>query len=259
MKIPMYQVDAFTNERFRGNPAAVCILQNWLPDDTMQEIATENNLAETAFVILKTIPFELRWFTPTTEVDLCGHATLATAYVFKEYLGYQANEIEFKTKSGILKAQFDRDFISLIFPRRQAEPCSVPNDLLLGLNVKPIEVLKSRDYLVVLNNEKEVTSLSPDFERLKTLDCLGVIVTSRGETADFVSRFFAPKNGIDEDPVTGSSHTTLIPYWSQRLGKNKLTALQLSKRGGKLLCEDLGSTVKISGQAITYLVGEITV
>lgn len=259
MKIPIYQIDAFTDERFRGNPAAVCPLQEWLPDETMQKIAAENNLAETAFVVSKGSSFELRWFTPKIEVDLCGHATLATAYTFKEHLDYQPDEIEFKTKSGILKIQFGGDFISMIFPRRPAEPCDAPENLLQGISIKPAEVLKSRDFLVVLKSEDEVTELRPDFEKLKLVDALGVIVTATGKNADFVSRFFAPRVGINQDPVTGSSHSTLVPYWSRRLRKNKLVALQLSERGGKLFCEDLGDKVKIAGKAVTYLTGEITV
>jgi PhzF family phenazine biosynthesis protein len=259
MKIPIYQIDAFTDERFRGNPAAVCILQEWLPDETMQKIAAENNLAETAFVVSKKNSFELRWFTPKTEVDLCGHATLATAYAFKEHLDYQHDEIDFKTKSGILKIIFGGDFISMIFPRRPPEICKAPEELLRGINVQPVEVLKSRDFLVILDAEEDVIQLKPDFEKLKSVDALGVIVTAKGRDADFVSRFFAPKVGINEDPVTGSSHSTLIPYWSKKLSKNKLVALQLSERGGKLFCEDLGDKVKIAGKAVTYLTGEITV
>ena len=259
MKIPIYQIDAFTDERFHGNPAAVCILDEWLPDETLQDIAAENNLAETAFVVSKDNIFELRWFTPKIEIDLCGHATLATAYIYKEYLNYQLSEISFKTKSGILKVIFDADALSMIFPRRPAEPCDIPDQLADGINTKPLDVLKSRDYLVVLSHEDEVRNLNPDIEKLKVPDCLGVIVTARGKNVDFVSRFFAPNGGISEDPVTGSSHSTLIPYWARRLEKNKLTALQLSKRGGKLFCEDLGNQVKIGGKAVTYLLGNIIV
>jgi len=259
MNIPIYQIDAFTGERFRGNPAAVCILQEWLPDKTMQNIAAENNLAETAFVVDKNGNIELRWFTPAIEVDLCGHATLATAFVFKEHLDYRPDEISFKTKSGILKVEFGGNVLSLLFPKREAAKCVPPNLLLQGIDKKPVEVLKSRDYLVVLENEQDVRSVTPDFSKLKDVDSLGVIVTAAGNDVDFVSRFFAPQAGINEDPVTGSSHTTLIPYWSTRLRKKQMVALQLSARGGKLYCEDLGEKVKISGQAVTYLVGEITV
>lgn len=259
MKIPIYQIDAFAEERFRGNPAAVCVLQDWLPDQIMQNIAAENNLAETAFVVEKNGNYELRWFTPAVEVDLCGHATLATAYAFKEHLGYKQDEIIFRTKSGLLKAEYGGNVVSLVFPKREAQPCAAPESLLSALDVKPIEVMKSRDYLVVLKSEDEVRGVTPDFRKLKEVDSLGVIVTAQGKEADFVSRFFAPQAGIDEDPVTGSAHTTLIPYWSRRLRKKNMTALQLSKRGGKLYCDDIGDTVKISGKAVSYLTGEITV
>lgn len=259
MMIPIYQIDAFTEDRFRGNPAAVCILQEWLPDSTLQNIAAENNLAETAFVVEKNGNFELRWFTPAVEVDLCGHATLATAFVFKEHLNYAHDSISFKSQSGILKAEFGGNLISLVFPARPGQSCTAPSLLLEGLDVKPVETLKSRDYMVVLKDENEIRNLAPDFRKLKEVDALGVIVTAPGTNVDFVSRFFAPQAGIDEDPVTGSSHTTLVPYWSQKLRKKSLSAMQLSKRGGKLYCEDLGDKVKISGRAITYMVGEITV
>ncbi len=259
MKIPIYQIDAFAEERFRGNPAAVCVLQDWLPDQLMQDIAAENNLAETAFVVEKNNNYELRWFTPVVEVDLCGHATLATAFAFKEHLGYKPDEIVFRTKSGLLKAEYGGNVVSLVFPKREAEPCVAPELLLRALDVRPVEVMKSRDYLVVLESEDEVRGVAPDFKKLKEVECLGVIVTAQGKEADFVSRFFAPQAGIDEDPVTGSAHTTLIPYWSRKLRKKNMTALQLSKRGGKLFCDDLGDKVKISGKAVTYLAGEITV
>ncbi|HUI29646.1 MAG TPA: PhzF family phenazine biosynthesis protein [Candidatus Acidoferrales bacterium] len=258
MKIPIYQVDAFTDEKFHGNPAAVCILQEWISDGSMQKIAAENNLAETAFVVEKNRNFELRWFTPAVEVDLCGHATLATAYVFKEHLGYQPEEIAFKTKSGILKVIFGGNIMSMIFPSRPGIVVEAPQELLEGIKIKPSEVLKSvEDFMVVLRSEDEVSELRPDLDLLKKLDCRGTIVTSRGNEVDFVSRFFAPQAGIPEDPVTGSSHTTLIPYWSRKLNKKSMTALQISQRRGKLFCEDLGDKVKIAGKALTYMIGEI--
>jgi len=260
MKFPIYQIDAFTDERFRGNPAAVCILQEWLPDETMQNIAAENNLAETAFVVSRGSSLELRWFTPKIEVDLCGHATLATAYVFKEHLNYEPDEISFKTRSGILKVIFGGNIMSMLFPSRPGTVCEAPLQIVEGIKVQPLEVLKSvEDYMVVLRNEGEVVGLKPDLENIRKLEGRGVIVTSQGNEVDFVSRFFAPHAGIDEDPVTGSSHTTLIPYWSKKLNKRSMTALQVSKRGGKLFCEDLGERVKIAGKAVTFLVGEITV
>ncbi|HQT91680.1 MAG TPA: PhzF family phenazine biosynthesis protein, partial [Candidatus Kryptobacter bacterium] len=198
MEIPIYQIDAFTDERFRGNPAAVCMLNEWLPDKTLQDIAAENNLAETAFVVEKNGNIELRWFTPAVEVDLCGHATLATAYAFKEHLSYEGDEINFKTKSGLLKVVYGGDIMSMIFPRRPAEPYSAPGELAEALRARPSEVLKSRDFLVVFEHEEEVKAIEPDFEKIRSLDCLGVIVTAPGKNADFVSRFFAPQAGINE-------------------------------------------------------------
>ncbi len=259
MQIPIYQIDAFTDERFRGNPAAVCMLDGWLPDKTLQDIAAENNLAETAFVVAKNNNIELRWFTPAVEVDLCGHATLATAYAFKEHLEYESDEISFKTKSGILKVVYGGDMMSMIFPRRAAAQYQGEKEVAAALRAEPSEVLKSRDLLAVFDSEDEVRAIDPDFEKIRKLDCLGVIVTAPGKNADFVSRFFAPQAGINEDPVTGSAHTTLIPYWSQKLRKKQLAAMQVSRRGGKLFCEDLGDMVKISGKAVTYLVGHISV
>lgn len=259
MKIPIYQIDAFTDERFRGNPAAVCILDGWLPDLTLQNIAAENNLAETAFVVEKSNNIELRWFTPALEVDLCGHATLATAYAFKEHLDYEQDEINFRTKSGILKVVYGGDIMSMIFPRRPAVPTSALDEISAALRARPSEVLKSRDLMAVFDSEDAVRSIEPDFEKIKKLDCLGVIVTAQSKDVDFVSRFFAPQAGINEDPVTGSAHTTLIPYWSEKLRKKQMTALQVSKRGGKLFCEDLGDKVKIAGKAVTFLTGTIIV
>ena len=259
-KIPIYQIDAFTAERFRGNPAAVCILQEWLPDETMQNIAAENNLAETAFVVSKGNSHELRWFTPKVEVDLCGHATLATAFVFKEHLNYEPEEMSFRTRSGVLKVVFGGNIMSMLFPSRPGTICEPPRQVIDGIKVQPVEVLKSvEDFMVVLRNEAEVVGLKPDLGIISKLEGRGMIVTSRGNEVDFVSRFFAPHAGIDEDPVTGSSHTTLIPYWSKKLHKKSMIALQVSKRGGRLFCEDLGDKVKIAGKAVTYLTGEITV
>jgi predicted PhzF superfamily epimerase YddE/YHI9 len=257
LKIPIYHVDAFTDAVFHGNAAAVCVLDSW-PDDTLlQDIAFENNLSETAFVVGRESPFELRWFTPVMEVDLCGHATLAAAFVYREYLGYSEKEIVFSTMSDLLTVIYNDGLLTMLFPRRPAGPCDVPDRLISGLGVHPLEVLKSRDYLVVLNDEEEVRSLRPLFEDLRLPDCLGIIATAPGREVDFVSRFFAPNGGVDEDPVTGSAHSTLIPYWSKRLKKNSLTAQQVSKRGGVLWCEDLESSVKISGRAVGYHSGII--
>ncbi len=259
MNIPIYQIDAFTDERFRGNPAAVCILEGWLPDKVLQSIAEENNLAETAFVVRKNNNIELRWFTPALEVDLCGHATLATAYAFKEHLDYKEDEISFKTKSGILEVIYGGDMMSMIFPRREGAVYSGVDEIAAALGAIPTEVFKARDIMAVFEDEGCVRALEPNFDKVKKLECLGVIATAPGKNADFVSRYFAPQAGINEDPVTGSAHTTLIPYWSARLRKKQLAAMQISRRGGKLFCEDLVDKVKIAGKAVTYLTGTIAV
>jgi PhzF family phenazine biosynthesis protein len=261
MKLPLYQVDAFAERPFSGNPAAVVVLDSWLPYETMQAIAAENNLAETAFVLKGGSPHGLRWFTPEIEMDLCGHATLATAFVFREYLGCSEKSVSFATKSGILSVEYDGDLLLMNFPRRPGEAAEAPKELIEGLRLKkpPFEVLKSRDWLVALESESEVRALKPDFRALALPGVVGVIVTAPGEEVDFVSRFFAPNAGIPEDPVTGSSHSTLIPYWAGRLGKAKLEARQLSKRGGSLSCEDLGERVIIGGRAVSYLEGTIKV
>ncbi len=257
MKIPLYQIDAFTSTLFRGNPAAVCPLEEWLEDQQMQAIAAENNLSETAFLVPRDDYYDLRWFTPVTEVDLCGHATLASAYVVFQFLNTALTRVEFSTKSGILAVERDGSLLSMNFPSRPASPCDIPDDLAQALGVQPKEVLLSRDYLILYESEDIVRSLHPNMEQLLKLDCLGIIVTARGKDVDFVSRFFAPKAGIPEDPVTGSAHCTLVPYWSQKLNKKRLHALQVSQRGGELFCEDLDDRVKISGHAVTYLEGFI--
>lgn len=259
MRIPIYQIDAFTDERFKGNPAAVCPLNEWIDDDLMQKIAAENNLAETAFFVKKDHEYELRWFTPTKEVDLCGHATLATAYVICTYLEKDLENIKFHTKSGILEVYKEGDLFTLVFPSRGGEKCEAPEALIKGLGKVPKEVYKARDYLAVFEREEDILNLDLNMDELKKLDTFAVIVTAPGQEADFVSRFFAPKAGIDEDPVTGSAHCTLVPYWKNKLNKSELVALQLSERGGKLYCTDLGEKVKISGQAVAYLEGYIHV
>ena len=257
MRVPIYQIDAFTSEQFKGNPAAVCPLKEWINDDLMQNIAAENHLSETAFFVKKGHEYELRWFTPKGEVDLCGHATLASAYVIFTYLDERITKVVFQTKSGRLEVARKGNLLTMIFPSREGEKCDVPEALIQGLGKKPQEVYLSRDYMAVFETEEDIRDLVLDMEALRQLDGLGVIVTARGNEADFVSRFFAPKLGVNEDPVTGSSHCTLIPYWKRVLGKNDLVALQLSERGGKLFCTDLGEKVKISGEAVTYLVGYI--
>lgn len=259
MKIPYYHVDAFTSSRFGGNPAGVCPLKEWLPDEILQKIAMENNLSETAFTVAGQDHFELRWFTPATEIDLCGHATLATAFVIVNYLEPSARTVRFHSKSGGLAVEWDGEILVLDFPARPPERCPASEALSRGLGRQPVELWRSRDYLAVFSTPEEVLALKPDFQQLGQLDSLGVIVTAPGDGVDFVSRFFAPQVGIPEDPVTGSAHCTLIPYWSQRLAKKKLTARQISARGGELFCQDAGERVKIGGKAVTYLTGEIEI
>jgi len=256
MKIPLYQIDAFTNKIFSGNPAAVCPLEQWLDDHQMQSIAAENNLSETAFFVKKDDYYELRWFTPKVEVDLCGHATLASAFVIFNYIDHAAQSVSFKTKSGMLQVKREGKLLSMDFPARKAVSCQTPEQLIQGLGKqKPKEVLLSRDYLVVYDSEDIIRSLNPDMNLLMNLNALGIIVTSVGDHSDFVSRFFAPGVGVPEDPVTGSAHCTLIPYWSEKLGKKKLHAFQVSLRGGELFCEDMGERVKIAGNAVRYSEG----
>lgn len=258
MKIPYYHVDVFTDNLFRGNPAGVCLLPSgWLADDVMQRIALENNISETAFVIEQGDGYGLRWFSPTMEIDLCGHATVASAHVLFNERGLDVPQVSFDTKSGAVSVQKSGDKLVLDFPSRPPEQCDPPENLPEVLGKAPLEVWRSRDYLVVFQDEGDIRAIEPDFDRIQDWDCLGVIVTAPGKGVDFVSRFFAPAAGIKEDPVTGSAHSTLIPYWTERLGKKDLHALQLSKRGGELFCEDAGARVKIGGNAVTYLQGEI--
>mgnify|MGYP001550159165 CR=1 FL=1 len=259
MTAPIYQADAFTNSVFGGNPAAVVPLDHWPNDKVLQNIATENNLSETAFFLSKGDSYELRWFTPKVEVDLCGHATLATAHVLFEHLSYNKEVIYFNTvHHGFLRASRKGDLIALDFPATPATPVQCPDALSDALGTSSFEVFASRDLMAVFGSEEEIMGLKPDFNTLKTLPQLGLIVTAPGRNADFVSRFFAPNAGIDEDPVTGSAHSTLIPYWSARLGKTRLFGRQLSARGGELFCEHLGDRVEIAGRAKTYLKGEIS-
>ncbi|HEX5222742.1 MAG TPA: PhzF family phenazine biosynthesis protein [Verrucomicrobiae bacterium] len=259
MKLPYYEVSAFTTNPFGGNPAGVCPLQAWLPDAVLQGIAANNNLPETAFTVPRGSDFNLRWFTPTVEMDLCGHATLAAASVLFNERGLTGNEVRFHSRSGVLSVARDGDVLTLDFPSRPPTPCGAPDALARGLGANPGEVLKARDFLAVFASEAEVRALKPDFAVLKTLDCLGIIVTAPGSDCDLVSRFFAPAAGVDEDPVTGSAHCTLIPYWSQRLGKAQLFARQVSARGGELFCEHVNDGVRIGGRAVHYLRGEIEV
>jgi len=260
MKINLYQVDAFSDHLFGGNPAAVCPLEEWLPVKTMQNIAMENNLPETAFFVKKDAQFEIRWFTPLVEVDLCGHATLASAHVIFNHLDWDRPSISFLSRSGILVVTRKGEMITLNFPSDDVHPADPPEGLLASLNVKPLESYAGNtDIMLILDSQKAVELLEPDFGLMKKSGGRGVVVTARGDDVDFVSRFFAPQVGIDEDPVTGSAHTTLTPYWSKKLGKSELTAMQLSRRKGRLWCKYLGDRVEISGHAITYLTGQIVI
>ena len=259
LSIPIYQVDAFSDKLFGGNPAAVCPLKEWLPAPQMQKIALENNLAETAFFIPMGKDFEIRWFTPESEVDLCGHATLATAHVLFSHLNFEGDTIHFHTlNAGTLTVSCHDDLYTLNFPSRVPQSCEVPAGLIEALGgKKPVAVLRSRDYFIVYETEADVLALKPNFAALSRIESLGFVVTAPGDNSDFVSRFFAPSAGIDEDPVTGSAHCNLIPYWAERLGKFKLHAFQVYARRGELWCENKGDRVLMSGKAVTYLKGEI--
>jgi predicted PhzF superfamily epimerase YddE/YHI9 len=257
-RIPYFEVDAFANQLFRGNPAGICPLAQWLDDALMQNIAAENNLAETAFFVRRGDDYDLRWFSPMIEIDLCGHATLASAFIVFSELGFRGDIVHFHSKSGRLTVSQNGDVLTLDFPSRPPGQCTVPDALVKGLGKKPAEILKARDYFCIFADAQDVLSLRPDFSVLGTLD-QKVIVTAPGMDCDFVSRFFAPTAGVNEDPVTGSAHCTLIPYWSRRLGKKKMFARQLSKRGGELFCEDAGERVGIGGNAVLYSRGEIEI
>lgn len=260
-KFPLYQVDAFTSKVFSGNPAAVCLLDHWLDDSILQAIAAENNLSETAFLIRNAEGFDLRWFTPLTEVTLCGHATLASAFVLFNHHKWPEETIRFQTrKSGELTVTQREDLLEMNFPARPTHAQSPLPGLEEALGVTPREVLGStEDLLVVLESEKTVKRVQPDFEALNVISERGIIVTAKGDHSDFVSRFFAPRVGIAEDPVTGSAHCVLAPYWAHVLGKKELHAFQVSKRGGELFCRYTGERVKISGKAVLYMEGSITV
>ncbi len=259
-RIPIFQVDAFTDQLFKGNPAAICPLDQWLSDEQMQAIALENNLSETAFFVRDGDGYALRWFTPATEVDLCGHATLAVAFVIMNCLSPGERSVSFRTRSGQLKVTREGDRYALDFPARPPEHCQPHPRLVEALGTVPLEILAARDYLVVYRDESDVRTLQPNMELLAQMDRFAVIVTAPGrEGIDFVSRFFAPAKGVPEDPVTGSAHCTLIPYWAKRLNKTRLHALQVSPRGGELFCEQRGDRVTIAGRAALYLEGTIRV
>ncbi len=261
MKLKIYQVDAFTEKVFGGNPAAVCPLDEWLSDELMQHIAMENNLAETAFYVKENNQFLIRWFTPEVEVDLCGHATLATAHVLFNHENHQGNHIPFySSRSGELTVEKNEDLLTLNFPADVFQEMEIPNSIDECFNSRPIEAFKGKtDFMFVFKNESEILDMIPDFSAINALGGRGVIITAPGNEVDFVSRFFAPQSGITEDPVTGSAHTTLTPYWAEKLGKDRLTAIQLSARKGYLQCKLLGERVEISGNAVTYMKGEIEI
>lgn len=260
MKIRLYQADAFTKNLFGGNPAAICPLDTWPDDPMLQNIAMENNLAETAFYIKNENVFHIRWFTPNTEVDLCGHATLACAHViFSEY-NFPGNELTFDSRSGKLTVRKENNLLILNFPSDKLEKVSLSQKLIAALGATPLEAYKGReDYMLVYHSQEQIESIKPDFRKLAEVEARGIIVTARGKDCDFVSRFFAPAFAIDEDPVTGSAHTSLTPYWSAKLGKTELNAIQLSKRRGYLQCKYLGERVEIAGEAKLYLRGEIEI
>jgi len=263
-KIKIYQIDAFTDKLFKGNPAAICILNKWISDELMQSIGYENNLAETAFVVPKGKDFEIRWFTPSIEVDLCGHATLAAAFVLFDLNNYSDSDSEIKfisPRSGLLTVTKEKDMLFLDFPTDTLQLINNEKDIVekcIGIN--PIEIYKGKtDYIAIINKENELKRLQPDLEKISKLESRGLVVTAQGDNVDFVSRFFAPQSGIDEDPVTGSTHTSLTPLWSKKLSKDKLTAYQLSERGGHLMCELKGKRCLIGGKARLYMIGEINI
>ena len=259
MKLRIYQVDAFTDKLFCGNPAAICPLENWLPDGILQNIAQENNLAETGFYVKNSDHYQLRWFTPTVEVDLCGHATLAAAHVLFHHENHPGNEINFHShRSGALKVTRTNGHLTLNFPTDVFAEVPLTQALTKCFDTEPKKAYRGKtDYLLVFDSEAEIKELQPNLNQIAKLDSRGVIATAKGQTVDFVSRWFGPRVGVNEDPVTGSAHTTLTPYWSKILGKDELTAMQLSARKGYLACKNLGNRIEISGNARTYLVGEI--
>ncbi|QOQ73833.1 PhzF family phenazine biosynthesis protein [Pseudomonas poae] len=257
MKLDIYQVDAFSQQPFGGNPAAVCPLTEWLPDEQLQNIAAENNLSETAYFVPRGDFYELRWFTPEVEVDLCGHATLAAAWVLIHQLADAPEVLRFATRSGELRVTRNGDELAMDFPAKQPQPCEPPSGLLNALGIEHAEVFAADDYIVLVDDAAQIAALTPDFARLKGLPKRGIAVTAKSTRFDFVSRWFGPNVGVNEDPVTGSAHTSLAPFWAERLGKSILTAEQGGKRRGQLRCELKGDRVIISGHAVLYLQGVI--
>ncbi len=260
MKLTMYQVDAFADRLFAGNPAAVIVTRQELPADLMQAIAAENNLAETAFAVRGDKGMAIRWFTPTLEVDLCGHATLAASHVLFRHLGEEASQLTFCSRSGPLHVRLEDELLYLDFPVDHLKPVAASSDLLEGLGAQPVEIWRGRDdHLAIFDSEDTVAQLQPRMSALARVPSRGVIASAAGRSYDFVSRFFGPRAGVPEDPVTGSAHTTLTPYWANKLGKNPLRARQISSRGGDVHCRLVGDRVVMGGKAVTYLVGEIAV
>ncbi len=261
MKLPIFQIDAFSDKVFMGNPACVVPLENWLQDEVLLKIAQENAVAETAFFVRKGKNFHLRWFTPDIEMDLCGHATLATAHCILSELKLESEKVIFETLSGELEVSLDNGRYLMDLPRRDPIAATLPNEIKNALNIQPVEVLKSRDYLLVYKNQKEIEDVVVNREIFDQININpgGVIITAKGDHYDFVSRFFTPQATILEDPVTGSAHCTLTPYWSKILNKNIMNAQQISKRKGELICELKKERVKISGKAITYSKGNLII
>lgn len=258
MELTIFQIDAFSDKVFGGNPAGVIPLESWLSDDIMQKIANENNLSETAFFVKENEHYHVRWFTPVIEVDLCGHATLGSAYVIFNELNHEGNKIRFKSRSGELIVEKSGDLLTLDFPADEIHPVELSEELAACFEDKPIEVIKGKtDYLFVFEDEKVIRNIKPNLSQISTLDARGVIVTAQGSDTDFVSRFFGPQSGVNEDPVTGSAHTTLTPFWAEKLNKTEFTAKQLSQRQGSLQCTLDGNRVKIAGVATKYLEGKI--
>lgn len=259
MEIPIYQVDAFASQMFAGNPAAVCPLEAWLPDDVMQAIAAENNLSETAFFVRRGDEFDLRWFTPTVEANMCGHATLGSGYVILSYLEPARNEARFHTRAGQLIVTRDGDSYCLDLPAQPPERVEVSADITAALGAEPVELWRSMYLMAVFSDEAQTANLLPDIAKVTAIEMGEVIVTAPGDSCDFVSRFFAPAAGIPEDPVTGSAHTILAPYWAKRLGKTHMSARQISRRGGELAVEVRGDRVLLTGRVVPYLQGRINV
>ncbi len=259
MELRLFQIDAFADRPFAGNPAAVCPLERWLPDEVLQAIAGENNLSETAYFVPTASGYHIRWFTPLREVRLCGHATLASAYVLFTILGHSEGTLDFDSHSGRLTVRRDGERLEMDFPIQVPSPCATPEPIMAAFQATPVQCLRAEDYIVVFSDEGLVRSCAPAMDPLRRLDLRGVAVTAPSTEYDFVTRFFAPKYGIDEDPVTGSAFTQLIPYWAEVLRKQELTAKQVSKRGGEVWCGISGQRVSIAGRAVKYLEGRIWV